>query len=175
MGQRKCAKDGCNRLEFRVSGFCLKHKDSIVSRSKPESILIESSEITEPQSKKPGWSSKPAGGKKEQASDKRSRKNDFKRGNMDIEVKNSDENKRGLILVAGFFTLLIGLLGIISNDFEIFFLFIFVIGLYLLFQSFSPTAEKRLGLLAFLSSVLIIILFVCVIGFFILLVSQLTT
>ena len=175
MGQRKCAKDGCNRLEFRISGFCLKHKDSILSRSKPESILIESSEITNPQSKKPGPPSNPTVETKERPSDKLSRNNDSKGKKTDIVVNDSDENKRGLILVAGFFTLLIGLLGIISNDFEIFFLFIFVIGLYLLFQSFSPTAEKRLGLLAFLSSVLIIILFVCVIGFFILLVSQLTT
>ena len=170
MGQRKCAKDGCNRLEFRISGFCLKHKDSIVSRSKPQSILIDSSEITDPQSKKPGRSSNPTVEKKERPSDIRSRNNDFKRENMDIEVKNSNENKRGLILVTGFISLLIGLLGIISNDFEIFSLFIFVIGLYLLFQSFSPTAEKRLGLLAFLSSVLIIIFFVCFIGLFILII-----
>ena len=65
MGQRKCAKDGCNRLEFRVSGFCLKHKDSIVPRSKPESILIKSSDITDHQSKKPGRSSNPTVEKKE--------------------------------------------------------------------------------------------------------------
>ena len=78
MGQRKCAKDGCNRLEFRVSGFCLKHKDRIVSRSKPESILIESSEITEPQSTNPERSSNPTVEKKERPSDKRSRNNDSK-------------------------------------------------------------------------------------------------
>lgn len=170
MGQRKCAKDGCNRLEFRISGFCLKHKDSIVSRSKPESILIESSVITDPQSKKTGQPSNPALEKKERPSDIRSRNNDFKRENMDIEVKNSNENKRGLILVAGFLSLLIGLLGIISNDFEVVFIIIFVIGLYLLFQSFSPTAEKRLGLLAFLSSVIIIILFVFFVGIFVLII-----
>ena len=26
MGERKCAYEGCNALEFRVSGFCLRHK-----------------------------------------------------------------------------------------------------------------------------------------------------
>ena len=174
MGQRKCAKDGCNRLEFRVSGFCLKHKDRIVSRSKPESILIESSEITNPQSKKPGPPSNPTVEKKERPSDKRSRNNDSKGKKTDIVVNDSDENKRALILVTGFISLVIGLLGMSLGDF-CFSSIIFVIGLYLFLQSFSPTVEKRLGLLAFLSSVLIIISFVCVIGFFILLVSQLTT
>jgi rubredoxin len=27
MGERKCAFEGCNSLEFRTSGFCLRHKD----------------------------------------------------------------------------------------------------------------------------------------------------
>ena len=28
MGERNCAFDGCNALEFRTSGYCLRHKDS---------------------------------------------------------------------------------------------------------------------------------------------------
>jgi len=27
MGERNCASEGCNALEFRTSGFCLRHKD----------------------------------------------------------------------------------------------------------------------------------------------------
>ena len=27
MGERKCAYEGCNALEFRTSGYCLRHKD----------------------------------------------------------------------------------------------------------------------------------------------------
>ena len=27
MGDRKCDFDGCNALEFRTSGYCLRHKD----------------------------------------------------------------------------------------------------------------------------------------------------
>ncbi len=27
MGERKCAFEGCNALEFRTSGYCLRHKD----------------------------------------------------------------------------------------------------------------------------------------------------
>jgi len=27
VGERKCGFDGCNALEFRTSGFCLRHKD----------------------------------------------------------------------------------------------------------------------------------------------------
>ena len=27
MGDRKCAYEGCNALEFRTSGYCLRHKD----------------------------------------------------------------------------------------------------------------------------------------------------
>ncbi|MBK64618.1 MAG: hypothetical protein CMB47_03745 [Euryarchaeota archaeon] len=34
MGDNKCAYDGCNALEFRTSGYCLKHKDG------PKTILI---------------------------------------------------------------------------------------------------------------------------------------
>ncbi len=28
MGKRNCAFDGCNALEFRAHGYCLRHKDS---------------------------------------------------------------------------------------------------------------------------------------------------
>ena len=35
MGERKCAVEGCNSLEFRTSGFCLRHKGSLVSESSP--------------------------------------------------------------------------------------------------------------------------------------------
>ena len=38
MGERKCAFDGCNALEFRTSGYCLRHKGSLVSESSPSSI-----------------------------------------------------------------------------------------------------------------------------------------
>ena len=34
MGDNKCAYDGCNALEFRTSGYCLKHKAG------PKTILI---------------------------------------------------------------------------------------------------------------------------------------
>ena len=27
MGERKCAYEGCNALEFRTSGYCLRHKN----------------------------------------------------------------------------------------------------------------------------------------------------
>ena len=27
MGERKCGFDGCNALEFRTTGYCLRHKD----------------------------------------------------------------------------------------------------------------------------------------------------
>ena len=119
-----------------------------MSRNKPESILIVSSEITDPQSKKPGLSSNPTVEKKERPSDISSRDNDYKRENMDIEVKNSNEINLGLILVTGFFTLFFGLLGIISNlrDFDgdvfCFSSIIFVIGLYLFLQSFSQLLKK---------------------------------
>ena len=28
MGERKCAYEGCNALEFRTTGFCLRHKEN---------------------------------------------------------------------------------------------------------------------------------------------------
>ena len=173
MGQRKCAIDGCNRLEFRVSGLCLKHKNSIVPRTKPESILIESSEITDPQSKKPGRSSKPAGEKKEQVSDKRSRKNDFKRENMDIEVKNSEENNRMVTGLIGLFLILFGFFAMFNapDDACCFFLIMIVIGLSLITQSLSTNTEKKVGFLESLGSVLLILFVVLTIGFLILINS----
>ncbi len=29
MGERKCALDGCNALEFRTTGYCLRHKGGL--------------------------------------------------------------------------------------------------------------------------------------------------
>ena len=171
MGQRKCAIDGCNRLEFRVSGLCLKHKNSIVPRTKPESILIESSEITDPQSKKPGWSSNPAGEKRERASDKGSRKSDSKGKKTNIVVNDSKEDNRVQTGLMGFFLMLFGFFGIstLGDDACCFFLIIIVIGFSLIIQSISTTTEKKVGFLESLGSVLLIIFIVCAIGFFLLL------
>ena len=149
-------------------------KSAIDGRSKPESILIESSDITDPPSKKPGSSSNPTV-EKERVSDKRSRKSDSKGKKTDIIVNDSKEDNRVQNGLLGFFLMLFGFFGLISNshDFDgdvlCFFSIIIVIGLYLITQSFSPTAEKKVGFLAILSSVLLKIFFVCVIGFFILL------
>ena len=49
MGERKCGFEGCNALEFRTTGYCLRHKDgergeknrieiSVESNSEPEKI-----------------------------------------------------------------------------------------------------------------------------------------
>ena len=173
MGQRKCAKDGCNRLEFRVSGFCLKHKDSIASRSKPESILIESSEITDYQSKQPERSSNPTVEKKERASDARSTKSDSKGKKTDIAVKNPKDDSRGLIGLMGFFLILFGFFGIINtgDDACCFFLIIILIGFSLLIQSISSTTEKKVGFLESLGSVLLILFVVLSFGFIILINS----
>ena len=43
MGERKCAFDGCNALEFRESGYCLRHKGG----SPDERILAVASEPRE--------------------------------------------------------------------------------------------------------------------------------
>ena len=43
MGERKCAFDGCNALEFRTSGYCLRHKDGRAE----ESPLMEESGVSE--------------------------------------------------------------------------------------------------------------------------------
>ena len=41
MGDRNCAFDGCNSLEFRSTGYCLKHKDG-QSEQKLKSVQINS-------------------------------------------------------------------------------------------------------------------------------------
>ena len=173
MGQRKCAKDGCNRLEFRISGFCLKHKDSIVSRSKPESILIESSEITDYQSKQPERSSNTTVEKKELVSDARSTKSDSKGKKTDIVVNDSKEDNRVQNGLLGFFLILFGFFGIINtgDDACCFFLIIILIGFSLLIQSISSTTEKKVGFLESLGSVLLILFVVLSFGFIILINS----
>ena len=35
MGERKCAYEGCNALEFRTSGYCLRHKDGNPQEKSP--------------------------------------------------------------------------------------------------------------------------------------------
>ena len=35
MGDRKCAYEGCNALEFRTSGYCLRHKDGNPQQKTP--------------------------------------------------------------------------------------------------------------------------------------------
>ena len=47
MGARKCAMTNCNRLEFRASGFCLKHKDGFTI-----SIEVNTSELPHLESEK---------------------------------------------------------------------------------------------------------------------------
>ena len=41
MGERTCAFDGCNSLEFRMTGYCLKHKDN-QSKMKSKKVQINS-------------------------------------------------------------------------------------------------------------------------------------
>ena len=43
MGERKCAYEGCNALEFRSSGFCLRHKDSNNDTKKLSSTIVNES------------------------------------------------------------------------------------------------------------------------------------
>ena len=43
MGERKCAYEGCKALEFRTSGFCLRHKDPSNEIKKVSSILVNES------------------------------------------------------------------------------------------------------------------------------------
>ncbi len=33
MGERKCAFEGCNALEFRTSGYCLRHKSELSDKT----------------------------------------------------------------------------------------------------------------------------------------------
>jgi len=50
VGERKCAFEGCNALEFRTSGYCLRHKDGKPEeKKKPE----EKSQIEIPVESKP--------------------------------------------------------------------------------------------------------------------------
>ena len=46
MGERKCAYEGCNALEFRASGFCLRHKGRN-NDIKKLSIVNESLEVNQ--------------------------------------------------------------------------------------------------------------------------------
>ena len=148
-------------------------KSAIDGRSKPESILIESSEITDYQSKQPERSSNPTVEKKERASDARSTKIDSKGKKTDIAVKNPKEDSRVLIGLMGFFLILFGFFGMINSapDGCCFFLIMIVIGLSLLIQAISTTTEKKVGFLESLGSVLLIIFILCAIVFFILINS----
>ena len=145
-------------------------KSAIDGRSKPESILIEGSDITDSQSKKPGSSSNPTV-EKERISDKHSRKSDSKGKKTDIVVNDSKEDNRVQNGLLGFFLMLFGFFGIINTGDEAccFFLIIIVIGFSLLIQSISSTTEKKVGFLESLGSVLLILFILSIIGFFILL------
>ena len=147
-------------------------KSAIDGRSKPESILIESSEIADYQSKKPELSSNPIV-IPSPPSDKRSRKSDSKGKKTDIAVKNPKDDSRGLIGLMGFFLILFGFFGMINSapDGCCFFLIMIVIGLSLLIQAISTTTEKKVGFLESLGSVLLIIFILCAIAFFILINS----
>ena len=35
MGERKCAFEDCNALEFRTKGYCLRHKDGVANEKNP--------------------------------------------------------------------------------------------------------------------------------------------
>ena len=53
MGDRKCGFDGCNALEFRTSGYCLRHKGGLpVKKTRyfgtPQKKLSESVITTDP-------------------------------------------------------------------------------------------------------------------------------
>ena len=43
MGERKCAYEGCSALEFRVSGFCLRHKSRNNDIKKLSSTIVNES------------------------------------------------------------------------------------------------------------------------------------
>ena len=43
MGERKCAYEGCKALEFRTSGFCLRHKEPNNEIKKVSSTLVNES------------------------------------------------------------------------------------------------------------------------------------
>tara|TARA_Y100000768_G_scaffold360626_1_gene318007 strand:- start:176 stop:628 length:453 start_codon:yes stop_codon:yes gene_type:complete len=42
MGERKCAYEGCNALEFRTSGYCLRHKDGKNDEKKKDGVSVKS-------------------------------------------------------------------------------------------------------------------------------------
>ena len=42
MGERKCAFEGCNALEFRTSGYCLRHKEAPRGGTGTEDVPPES-------------------------------------------------------------------------------------------------------------------------------------
>ena len=53
MGERKCAFEGCNALEFRTSGYCLRHKGGLPNEKTsfsetPEKTRPEPVTITDP-------------------------------------------------------------------------------------------------------------------------------
>jgi hypothetical protein len=45
VGERKCAYEGCKALEFRTSGFCLRHKDPSNEIKKVSSTLVNESPV----------------------------------------------------------------------------------------------------------------------------------
>ena len=46
MGENKCAFEGCNALEFRTTGYCLRHKDGTPDEKTPAISNIDSTEST---------------------------------------------------------------------------------------------------------------------------------
>jgi len=45
MGENKCAFDGCNALEFRATGYCLRHKKDLSDKRNPNITENPSKEI----------------------------------------------------------------------------------------------------------------------------------
>ena len=45
MGENKCAFDGCNALEFRATGYCLRHKKDLSDKRSPNITENPSKEI----------------------------------------------------------------------------------------------------------------------------------
>ena len=45
MGENKCAFEGCNALEFRTTGYCLRHKDGNLDEKTPSISNIDSTEF----------------------------------------------------------------------------------------------------------------------------------
>jgi NADH:ubiquinone oxidoreductase subunit K len=46
VGENKCAFEGCNALEFRTTGYCLRHKDENPDEKTPAISNIDSTEST---------------------------------------------------------------------------------------------------------------------------------